>query len=176
MLLSTVGIRPVLVHGGGPEINSWLDKARAPAAAASTATALLRNAAHHAAALAPPVPPSCPPASRPAPRPPNNNNKTNPHTHHNNTIQRRHQVGIEAKFKEGLRVTDAATMEIVEMVLGGRVNKGLVSLIQQAGGTAVGLSGKDGGLLRARQMIEKDIGFVGEVTKVRACAGGGWRA
>lgn len=52
------------------------------------------------------------------------------------------------------------------MVLGGRVNKSLVSLIQQSGGRAVGLSGKDGGLLRARQMVEKQIGFVGEVTKV----------
>jgi acetylglutamate kinase len=57
-------------------------------------------------------------------------------------------------------------MEVVEMVLGGRVNKSLVSLIQQSGGRAVGLSGKDGGLLRARQMVEKQIGFVGEVTKV----------
>ena len=54
-------------------------------------------------------------------------------------------------------------MEIVEMVLGGRVNKSLVSLIQQAGGQSVGLSGKDGSMLKARQMIEKDIGFVGEV-------------
>lgn len=52
----------------------------------------------------------------------------------------------------------AATMEVVEMVLGGRVNKSLVSLIQQSGGKAVGLSGKDGDLLRARQMVEKDIG------------------
>ncbi len=56
-------------------------------------------------------------------------------------------------------------MEIVEMVLGGRVNKSLVSLIQQAGGQAMGLSGKDGSMLRARQMIEKGIGFVGEVSK-----------
>lgn len=101
VLLSTVGIRCVLVHGGGPEINSWLGK-----------------------------------------------------------------VGIEAIFKNGLRVTDAATMEIVEMVLGGRVNKSLVSLIQQAGGKAVGLTGKDGQLLKARQMVELDIGYVGEVTKV----------
>ncbi len=60
----------------------------------------------------------------------------------------------------GLAAADA-TMEVVEMVLGGRVNKSLVSLIQQAGGSAVGLSGKDGDLLRARQMMEKDIGFVG---------------
>lgn len=101
VLLWTVGIRPVLVHGGGPEINSWLGK-----------------------------------------------------------------LGIEAEFKNGLRVTDEATMEVVEMVLGGRVNKSLVSLIQQSGGRAVGLSGKDGGLLKARQMVEKQIGFVGEVTKV----------
>lgn len=52
------------------------------------------------------------------------------------------------------------------MVLGGRVNKGLVSLIQQAGGKAVGLCGKDADIIRARQMVEKDIGFVGEVTSV----------
>lgn len=52
------------------------------------------------------------------------------------------------------------------MVLGGRVNKSLVTLIQQAGGSAVGLCGKDSGIVRARQMVEKDIGFVGEVTSV----------
>lgn len=103
VLLWTVGIRPVLVHGGGPEINSWLTK-----------------------------------------------------------------LGIEPEFKNGLRVTDGPTMEVVEMVLGGRVNKSLVSLIQQAGGKAVGLCGKDGDLLRARQMVEKDIGYVGEVTRVDA--------
>lgn len=101
VLLSAVGIRTILVHGGGPEINLWLEK-----------------------------------------------------------------VGIKPEFKNGLRVTDAATMEIVEMVLGGRVNKSLVSLIQKAGGSAMGLSGKDGSMLKARQMIEKDIGFVGEVTRV----------
>eukprot|EP00882_Tetradesmus_deserticola_P019058 GHRQ01020503.1.p1 GENE.GHRQ01020503.1~~GHRQ01020503.1.p1 ORF type:complete len:268 (+),score=141.02 GHRQ01020503.1:878-1681(+) len=103
VLLWTVGIRPVLVHGGGPEINSWLGK-----------------------------------------------------------------LGIQPEFKGGLRVTDGDTMEVVEMVLGGRVNKSLVSLIQQSGGKAVGLSGKDGDLLRARQMVEKDIGYVGEVTRVDA--------
>ena len=54
------------------------------------------------------------------------------------------------------------------MVLGGRVNKGLVTLIQQAGGRAVGLCGKDSGIISARQMVEKDIGFVGEVTSVNA--------
>lgn len=103
VLLACVGIRPVLVHGGGPEINSWLGK-----------------------------------------------------------------LGIEAEFKNGLRVTDGPTMEVVEMVLTGRVNKSLVTLIQQAGGRAVGLCGKDANILQARQMVEKDIGFVGEVTKVDA--------
>ncbi|CAG9467544.1 unnamed protein product [Pedinophyceae sp. YPF-701] len=101
VLLSLVGINPVLVHGGGPAINSWLGK-----------------------------------------------------------------VGIEPNFKNGLRVTDAATMEVVEMVLVGSVNKSIVSLINTAGGSAVGLSGKDGRVLRARQMVEKDIGYVGEVTSV----------
>lgn len=101
VLLSCVGIRPVMVHGGGPEINSWLGR-----------------------------------------------------------------LGIEPVFKNGLRVTDAHTMDVVEMVLGGRVNKSLVTLIQQAGGQAVGLCGKDSDILVARQMIEKDIGFVGEVTQV----------
>lgn len=57
-------------------------------------------------------------------------------------------------------------MDVVEMVLCGRVNKGLVTLIQQAGGTAVGLCGKDAGLIAARQMVEKDIGFVGDITSV----------
>jgi acetylglutamate kinase len=90
VLLSCVGIRPVLVHGGGPEINTWLGR-----------------------------------------------------------------LGIEAQFKGGLRVTDAATMEVVEMVLGGRVNKSLVTLIELAGGRAVGLCGKDATLLAARQMVEK---------------------
>eukprot|EP00873_Tetraselmis_striata_P042913 jgi/Tetstr1/463177/TSEL_008109.t1 len=101
VLLACVGIRPVLVHGGGPEINSWLEK-----------------------------------------------------------------VGIEPNFKNGLRVTDGPTMDLVEMVLVGRVNKSIVSLINEAGGRAVGLCGKDGNTIMARQMIEKDIGFVGEVTGV----------
>lgn len=102
-LLATVGIYPVLVHGGGPEINIWLGK-----------------------------------------------------------------LGIEPNFKNGLRVTDADTMDVVEMVLGARVNKSLVNLIQQAGGQAVGLCGKDNDTILARQMVEKDIGFVGEVTSVNA--------
>ncbi|CAM6089118.1 unnamed protein product [Calypogeia fissa] len=100
VLLSCVGLRPVLVHGGGPEINSWLNK-----------------------------------------------------------------LGIEPNFKNGLRVTDAATMEIVEMVLVGKVNKSLVSLINRAGGTAVGMCGKDGKLLTARP-VGGDLGFVGEITNV----------
>ncbi|MFM7428064.1 MAG: acetylglutamate kinase, partial [Elainella sp.] len=99
VFLACVGLRPVVVHGGGPEINSWLDK-----------------------------------------------------------------LGIEPQFKKGLRVTDAATMDVVEMVLVGRVNKEIVSLINQAGGLAVGLCGKDGNLIKARQQGDEGIGFVGEVT------------
>ena len=101
IFLSCVGVRPVVVHGGGPEINTWLDK-----------------------------------------------------------------LGIEPQFKDGLRVTDAATMDVVEMVLVGRVNKELVSLINQAGGQAVGLCGKDGNLIKARHVGKEGIGFVGEVRKV----------
>ncbi len=101
VFLSCVGLRPVLVHGGGPEINSWLDK-----------------------------------------------------------------LGIEPQFKNGLRVTDAPTMDVVEMVLVGRVNKEIVSLINQAGGQAVGICGKDGNLIKARPEGQEDIGFVGEVSSV----------
>lgn len=101
VFLSCVGVRPVVVHGGGPEINSWLDK-----------------------------------------------------------------LGIEAQFKHGLRVTDAPTMDVVEMVLVGRVNKELVSLISRAGGSAVGLCGKDGNLIKARPEGREGIGFVGEVTSM----------
>jgi acetylglutamate kinase len=101
VFLSCIGMRPVVVHGGGPEINSWLDK-----------------------------------------------------------------LGIEPQFKNGLRVTDAPTMDVVEMVLVGRVNKELVSLINQAGGAAVGLCGKDGNLFKARPEGQEGMGFVGEVTKV----------
>ncbi|MEC4818710.1 MAG: acetylglutamate kinase [Scytonema sp. PMC 1069.18] len=101
VFLSCVGLRPILVHGGGPEINSWLDK-----------------------------------------------------------------LGIEAQFKNGLRVTDAPTMDVVEMVLVGRVNKEIVSLINKAGGSAVGLCGKDGNLITARPQGEEGIGFVGEVSSV----------
>jgi acetylglutamate kinase len=101
VLLSCVGLRPVVVHGGGPEINSWLGK-----------------------------------------------------------------LGIEPQFKNGLRVTDAATMDVVEMVLVGRVNKEIVALINQAGGSAVGLCGKDGNLIKARPQGQEGIGFVGEVTNI----------
>ncbi|MBW4486691.1 MAG: acetylglutamate kinase [Trichocoleus desertorum ATA4-8-CV12] len=101
VFMACVGIRPVVVHGGGPEINTWLDK-----------------------------------------------------------------LGIEPQFKNGLRVTDAATMDVVEMVLVGRVNKEIVSLINQAGGSAVGLCGKDGNLVKARPEGQEGIGFVGEVNTV----------
>jgi acetylglutamate kinase len=89
VFMSCVGIRPILVHGGGPEINSWLE-----------------------------------------------------------------------------RVTDAATMDVVEMVLVGRVNKEIVSLIDRSGGNAVGLCGKDGNLIVARPDGREGIGFVGEVSSV----------
>ncbi|CAO2835087.1 unnamed protein product [Amaranthus hypochondriacus] len=102
VLLSCVGIRPIFVHGGGPEINQWLDR-----------------------------------------------------------------IGLKPNFLNGLRVTDASTMEIVTMVLVGKVNKHLVSLINKAGATAVGLSGLDGRLLTARPSPRAaELGFVGEVALV----------
>jgi len=101
VFMSCVGLRPIVVHGGGPEINSWLGK-----------------------------------------------------------------LGIDPQFKNGLRVTDAATMEVVEMVLVGRVNKEIVAMINRAGGKAVGLCGKDGNLITARHQGQADIGFVGEVSSV----------
>lgn len=101
VFLSCVGLRPIVVHGGGPEINTWLGK-----------------------------------------------------------------LNIEPQFKDGLRVTDAETMDVVEMVLVGRVNKELVSLIDQAGGSAVGLCGKDGNMITARPQGNEGIGFVGEVAAV----------
>ncbi|XP_022718357.1 acetylglutamate kinase, chloroplastic-like [Durio zibethinus] len=102
VLLSCVGLRPVLVHGGGPEINVLLN-----------------------------------------------------------------QLNIPAQFHDGLRVTDAKTMEVVSMVLVGKVNKDLVSRINFAGATAVGLSGMDGRLLTARPSPNAaQLGFVGEVARV----------
>lgn len=88
------------------------------------------------------------------------------------------KLGIQSEFKDGLRVTDAATVEIVEMVLAGSINKQIVGFINEAGGRAVGLSGKDGNMVVARKVtrtiadpgsnIEKviDLGFVGEPVKV----------
>ena len=101
-LLKLVGLKPIIVHGGGKAISKWVGK-----------------------------------------------------------------VGKEAEFVNGLRVTDAETMEIAEMVLG-RVNKCLVRMVQELGVKAVGVSGKDTGLLKAHKKLSdgKDIGFVGEVESV----------
>ncbi len=103
VLLSTIGIHVVLVHGGGPEINHMLDR-----------------------------------------------------------------VGKKSEFVNGLRYTDAETMEIVQMVLTGKLNKDIVGILLQNGGKAVGLSGVDSGLLRAKKINKDgaDLGFVGEVTEV----------
>ena len=102
VLLQRSGLRPVLVHGGGPEITRALER-----------------------------------------------------------------LGIKPRFVEGLRVTDADTMEVVEMVLAGRVNKRLVTMIQENGGRAVGLSGKDAFLLKARPHPRSaELGFVGEVESI----------
>jgi acetylglutamate kinase len=75
------------------------------------------------------------------------------------------RLGIESKFSNGLRVTDEATIEVVEMVLAGTINKQIVSYINQAGGKAVGMSGKDGNMVIARQ-INPELGFVGEPDKI----------
>src|SRR5690554_387727 len=113
VLMKTVGINPVVVHGGGPQIGDLLKR-----------------------------------------------------------------LNIASEFIEGMRVTDSATMDVVEMVLGGQVNKNIVNLINQHGGQALGLTGKDANLIRARQLkvtrrtpgMDKpeiiDIGHVGEVTEV----------
>jgi acetylglutamate kinase len=85
------------------------------------------------------------------------------------------KVGKKGQFVQGMRVTDAETMDIVEMVLAGQVNKEIVELINQAGGRAVGLTGQDGGLIRAKKLLiddkdrpgeQIDIGQVGEITAV----------
>ncbi len=113
VLLKYIGMNPVIVHGGGPQINSMLD-----------------------------------------------------------------QLNIPASFRQGMRVTDSATMDVVEMVLVGKINKEIVNLLNTAGGRAVGLSGKDGQLLQARKLemvISEaskapeiiDLGKVGEVTHVQ---------
>lgn len=79
------------------------------------------------------------------------------------------KVGMEPQFINGLRVTDADTMEVAEMVLG-KVNKSLVQLVEELGVRAIGISGKDGGLLKVDKKLSngEDIGFVGEVKKVNA--------
>ena len=100
-LLSSVGVCPVVIHGGGPEINSWLNK-----------------------------------------------------------------LEISSKFENGLRVTDKKTMEIVEMVLMGRVNKQIVRGINKTGSLAVGISGLDGNLIQTRELGDGSHGLVGEVTKI----------
>lgn len=78
------------------------------------------------------------------------------------------RVGLTPEFVDGLRVTDAATMEIAEMVLAGKTNKGIVSIVNQQGGQGVGLCGKDGNLFVARKALPggKDLGYVGEVIKI----------
>jgi len=113
ILMKTVGIHPVVVHGGGPQISQVLDK-----------------------------------------------------------------IGKQSTFIDGMRVTDSETMDVVEMVLGGLVNKDIVNLINAKGGRAVGLTGKDGGLIRARKLnvtrddplLERseiiDYGHVGEVESI----------
>lgn len=103
-LLQAVGLRPIIVHGGGPEISRTLE-----------------------------------------------------------------QMGQVTEFVDGLRVTDAASMRVVEMVLTGQINKEVVASLARAGVKAVGLSGKDGGLIEARKMATpsgKDLGYVGEVASV----------
>ncbi len=88
------------------------------------------------------------------------------------------QLGIESRFVDGMRVTDSATMDVVEMVLGAAVNKEIVGLINDAGGRAVGITGKDGGLIQATKLVVErktpeveapeiiDIGHVGEVSRI----------
>jgi acetylglutamate kinase len=113
VLMKQVGINPIVVHGGGPQIGKMLERLK-----------------------------------------------------------------VETSFVDGLRVTNAETVDVVEMVLAGSINKSIVAAINRAGGTAIGLSGKDGSLVQARKLrrtkrdpesnIEKilDLGFVGEPTKV----------
>lgn len=78
------------------------------------------------------------------------------------------KLGKQSRFVQGMRVTDDETMDVVEMMLGGLVNKAVVAAINQQGGRAVGLTGKDGGLIRARKLViaDEDIGQVGEVEKI----------
>ena len=75
------------------------------------------------------------------------------------------KTGKKSEFKNGLRVTDKETVDIVQMVLAGKVNKSLVNLLQNIGGKAIGLCGTDGNLIQAKQ-LSKDLGYVGEITKI----------
>ena len=108
-LLKFIGMNPVVVHGGGPDINSMLGK-----------------------------------------------------------------LDIKSEFTNGLRVTDERTMEVAQMVLVGKTNKEIVSLLNQKGGKAIGLSGIDGGLIECEQYktvvdgVEKDIGYVGKITHINS--------
>ena len=102
VLMKCIGFKPIVVHGGGPYISSFLDR-----------------------------------------------------------------LGEKSEFINGLRYTDKKTMEVVQMVLGGKVNKDLVTLIEKSGGKAIGLCGLDGSLLKAKKLEnEIDLGYVGEVTSV----------
>lgn len=103
VLLKHIGVRPVIVHGGGPQIGRTLEA-----------------------------------------------------------------MGKQSTFVDGRRVTDAETMEVVEMVLGGKINREIVELVQQSGGSGVGFTGSDGGLIRVKQKLidGKDLGRVGEVIRV----------
>ena len=76
------------------------------------------------------------------------------------------KIGVQSEFKDGLRVTSKDAIEITEMVLSGAVNKEITALLNQNGAPAIGISGKDGGLLRAKFLNEKKYGFVGEITEV----------
>lgn len=76
------------------------------------------------------------------------------------------KLGIKPKFIEGNRVTDKATMEVVEMVLAGKINKEIVALLNSCGGKAVGVEGKDGKLIVAKKISEERLGLVGEVEKI----------
>lgn len=107
VLLKHIGVRPVIVHGGGPQIGKLLER-----------------------------------------------------------------LGKQSTFVDGLRVTDDETMDVVEMVLGGKVNHEIVELVQQAGGRAIGLTGSDGGMIRVRRRTKdgRDIGRVGEVIGVEPSA------
>ncbi|MCY1715105.1 acetylglutamate kinase [Caproiciproducens galactitolivorans] len=78
------------------------------------------------------------------------------------------KVGKESRFVEGMRVTDGETMEIVQMVLAGKVNKDLVQLLERHNGRAIGLCGLDGGMLKAKKLSgAEDLGYVGEITEVQ---------